>query len=69
MPKQKDLKRLARSRMRKTGESYTTARAHLVEKKKRQEEAPPRVEDYAALAGMSDEAVKKKTGCGKDVFL
>ncbi|HZL85531.1 MAG TPA: hypothetical protein VFD07_09170 [Candidatus Krumholzibacteria bacterium] len=33
MPKQKDLKRLVRSRMQKTGESYTAARAHLVEKR------------------------------------
>jgi uncharacterized protein YndB with AHSA1/START domain len=30
MPKDKDLKRLVRTRMKKTGESYTTARAHLV---------------------------------------
>lgn len=29
MPRDKDFKRLIRSRMRKTGESYTTARAHL----------------------------------------
>lgn len=29
MPRNKDFKRLIRSRMRKTGESYTTARAHL----------------------------------------
>ena len=27
MPKQKDLKRVVRSRMQKTGESYTAARA------------------------------------------
>ena len=55
MPKQKDLKRLVRTRMRKTGESYTTARAQLVRKQE-----PAR--DLAALAGMSDDAVKKKTG-------
>src|SRR5205823_4267567 len=30
MPKQKDLKRLVRARMQKTGESYTTARLHWV---------------------------------------
>ncbi len=35
MPKQKDLKRLVRSRMHKTGESYTAARAHLVHKEPR----------------------------------
>jgi hypothetical protein len=55
MPKQKDLKRLVRSRMEKTGESYTAARLQVVRKKK----APV---DYAALAGMSDDAVQKRTG-------
>ena len=59
MPKSKDLKRLTRSRMQKTGESYTTARAHLIDKKNR----PPRKQDLAALAGMSDDAVRAKTGC------
>src|SRR5437763_8571430 len=57
MPKQKDLKRLVRARMKKTGESYTTARLHTVNKKS---ETPP---DYAKLAGMSDASVKKATGC------
>ncbi len=33
MPKQKDLKRLARSRTQKTGESYTTSRSQLLKKK------------------------------------
>jgi len=32
MPKQKDLKRVVRTRMRKTGESYTTARIHVLGK-------------------------------------
>ena len=54
MPKQKDLKRLVRARMQKTGESYTTARLHLVK-------TPP--PSYAQLAGMSDEKVKAATGC------
>jgi len=54
MPRQKDLKRLVRARMTKTGESYTAARLSLVKKK----EEP----NYAALAGMSDDAVKAKTG-------
>jgi uncharacterized protein YndB with AHSA1/START domain len=54
MPKQKDLKRLVRARMQKTGESYTAARLHLVKP----------LPDYAKLAGMSDEKVKKATGCG-----
>ena len=52
MPRQKDLKRLVRTRMKKTGESYTAARAQLTKKDV----------DYAALAGMSDDAVQQKTG-------
>lgn len=56
MPKQKDLKRVIRTRMQKTGESYTAARMHIV----RKEEKP----DYAALAGMSDAAIRK--GSGRD---
>jgi uncharacterized protein YndB with AHSA1/START domain len=35
MPRDKDLKRLVRTRMKKTGESYTTARTHLVSKSSR----------------------------------
>src|SRR3954471_19222771 len=57
MTQQKDFKRVVRARMQKTGESYTAARLHLVKK----EEAQTR--DYAALAGLSDESVKKATGC------
>jgi len=60
MPKKKDLKRLVRSRMEKTGESYTTARAQLLAKT--QESAPAEPIDYAALAGMANEAVDKATG-------
>jgi len=56
MPKDKDLKRLIRARMDKTGESYTTARAHLMARK------DPPAADYAKLAGMSDAAVEAKTG-------
>jgi hypothetical protein len=55
MPKQKDLKRRVRSRMRKTGESYTAARSRVVAKR------GPAPADYAELAGMSDAAVQKKT--------
>src|SRR4051794_7847174 len=57
MTQQKDFKRVVRARMQKTGESYTAARLHLV--KKEDASAP----DYAALAGLSDESVKKATGC------
>lgn len=53
MPRNKDLKRLTRSRMKKTGESYTAARAELVKKNKL---------DLSERAGMSDQAVSAKTG-------
>jgi hypothetical protein len=53
MPQQKDLKRLIRVRMNKTGEAYTAARLQLLKKQE---------PDYAELAGMSDAPVKKKTG-------
>ena len=58
MPAQKDLKRIVRSRMEKTGESYTAARRNIV--KLAPAPAPP--PDYAALAGMSDAVIKKQTG-------
>src|SRR6266550_2891257 len=53
MPKQKDLKRIVRSRMEKTGESYTAARLQLVRKKE---------VDYAELAGMRDAPLQQRTG-------
>lgn len=60
MPKQKDLKRRVRSRMAKTGESYTTARTQLLAKRgAASQPAPAR---YAEIAGMSDDAVAAKTG-------
>ena len=62
MTKNKDLKRLTRARMDKTGESYTTARRHLLAKVE-EEPAAPSPADYPALAGMSDEAVEARTGC------
>jgi hypothetical protein len=55
MTKQKDLKRVVRSRMQKTGESYTAARQQLLHKKEP-------VVDFAALAGLSDDSVQAKTG-------
>lgn len=63
MPKNKDLKRLVRSRMQKTGESYTTARARLIARRAptaKDEAAPPA--DLAALGGMKDETVLGRTG-------
>jgi hypothetical protein len=56
MPKQKDLKRLVRARMEKTGEAYTAARAQLVRK------IGPARPSFAELAGMSDDSVRKRTG-------
>jgi uncharacterized protein YndB with AHSA1/START domain len=58
MPKQKDFKRLVRSRMKKTGESYTAARARLARPKNRPTPPP----DLATLARMSDSAIRAKTG-------
>lgn len=66
MVQNKDFKRLVRSRMRKTGESYTAARAHIQTKaspSSLSSPAPaPQEPDYAALAGMKDEAIEKNSG-------
>ena len=77
MPLNKDLKRLVRARMRKTGEGYTAARAHIIRKPKvtavpnaadnsvarAKQNLATKLSDYAAVAGMSDEKLKAKTGC------
>ncbi len=71
MTRDKDLKRLVRTRMKKTGEAYTTARAHITRKTPARKRtvaasapaAPPHSKDYATLAGMSDAAIKQNTGC------
>src|SRR5262245_48145345 len=55
MPKQKDLKRLVRARMKKTGEAYTAARRQILIK------TESRTND-AEVAGMSDAAIVKATG-------
>ncbi len=57
----KDLKRIIRARMKKTGESHTAARAQVVRKKQRPADRNTPV-DYAQTAGMSDQAVEAKTG-------
>ena len=69
----KDFKRLVRGRTRKTGESYTAARAILLKQPASTGAAPERSAvaapavaakpDYAKLAGMSDAAIEAKTGC------
>jgi len=77
MPQQKDLKRLVRARMKKTGEAYTTARAHIIKKPRTKTAATTAssvarkstatkmpASDYARIAGMSDAKIKEKTGCG-----
>jgi len=61
MPANKDFKRLVRGRMQKTGEAYTTARAHLL--KQKPAAIPPAASDYAKLAGRSDAVLKERTGC------
>ncbi len=73
MTENKDLKRLVRARMKKTGEAYTAARAQVIRKPKAKTRtlAPPapaasssvNPKDYAELAGMSDAVIKEKTGC------
>jgi uncharacterized protein YndB with AHSA1/START domain len=62
MPRQKDLKRLVRTRMQKTGEAYTTARAQILKKPKTKTVSRPS-SNYAELAGTSDATIKEKTGC------
>jgi hypothetical protein len=61
MPRDKDRKRIIRNRMKKTGESYTTARAHVISQPKVKQPPAHRV-DYATLAGMSDDKIAAKTG-------
>lgn len=74
MPRDKDLKRLVRARMQKTGEAYTTARAQILNKSRAKttpQAAPARTTtrrpaagrvDYAELAGMGDAVIEQKTG-------
>jgi hypothetical protein len=64
MPTHKDFKRLVRGRMQKTGESYTTARAHLRKQKPiTAASSAPSPAEYAKLAGKSDAILKERTGC------
>lgn len=63
MTTQKDLKRVVRTRMQKTGESYTAARASVLARSNGKKPlAPP--PDYEALAGMKDAVIREKTGKG-----
>jgi hypothetical protein len=84
MPTNKDFKRLVRARMEKTGEAYTAARANLLKRTPttptisapatsaisgRNASASSAKIDYAKLAGMSDAAIKKATGCDWDKWV
>lgn len=55
MTSDKDLKRVVRARMEKTGESYTAARAQILSK-------PARAPAYAKVAGMADARIADNTG-------
>jgi len=63
MPENKDLKRLVRARMKKTGEAYTAARAQITKQPAGKTATPAKLVDYGAIAGMSDAVIKEKTGC------
>jgi hypothetical protein len=67
MPTNKDFKRVVRARMKKTGESYTAARAQLL--RATPTPPPPPPPDYAKLAGMSDASIEKGTGCTWDKWV
>jgi hypothetical protein len=60
VPIDKDRKRIIRNRMKKTGESYTAARAHIIPKPIVKPAAP--AVNYAELAGMGDDKIAAKTG-------
>jgi uncharacterized protein YndB with AHSA1/START domain len=57
MTRQRSFKRIVRSRMEKTGESYTAARAALLAAEE------PKATEGPALS-MSDEAIRRRTGRG-----
>jgi hypothetical protein len=64
MPRQKDLKRVVRARMKKTGESYTAARVHVVARKNRTNTTAasrPAI-DVASVVPVRDEAIAARTG-------
>lgn len=71
MTQNKDLKRLVRARMKKTGEAYTAARAQITRNARKKAapvalSKPVRISpsDYSTLAGINDIRIKGKTGCG-----
>ena len=62
MTTNKDFKRVVRTRMRKTGESYTTAREALARKERPR--PPAGLPEYEKLAGMTDAIIRERTGRG-----
>lgn len=68
MTRDKDRKRIIRNRMTSTGESYTTARSHVMahaaraSRRSSAASTPASVMDHAAVAGMSDAQIKRQTG-------
>jgi uncharacterized protein YndB with AHSA1/START domain len=68
MPTDKDFKRLVRTRMRKTGEAYTTARAHLLNHRSQRAtpaatSRPAPAPSFEQLAGVKDATIEARTGC------
>jgi hypothetical protein len=67
MTTNKDFKQLVRARMKKTGESYTSARAKLLKPRTPTYHAPRTTHllppDYEKIAGLTDKVMKEKTGC------
>ncbi len=67
MTTNRDFKRLVRARMRKTGESYTSARSRLMRAPAASAATAPTAStapaDYARLAGISDAKLQANTAC------
>ncbi|MBC7898386.1 MAG: hypothetical protein H7066_23395 [Cytophagaceae bacterium] len=64
MSTDKDFKRVVRTRLQKTGESYTAARATLLRRPRATTRATEPPFDYSAKAGMRDAVIMEKTGKG-----
>jgi hypothetical protein len=63
MTRQKSFKARVRVRMAKTGESYTTARRHLLDKA-----GPAPAADAAMIRKLSDASLRERTGRGWDAW-
>ena len=64
MTANKNFKKLVRSRMATTGESYTSARATLLRRRSHDPRPTPLLPPgYEKIAGLSDKVLKEKTGC------